>query len=150
MHDESLYFTAFPSCREFLNSIKSDVHEMARIDSMLIYGVEQRHEGKGSGIGDPTSGTAIFEIETQDKIIKHLESRREELETHVGYGLVFVAMVRESFHEPIYADVIELRYIDARTWGVIAESVGKDKRTCMRLRDVVCDWADYKGSGLFK
>lgn len=67
-----------------------------------------------------------------------------EAERVVGRALRVIEGVRRGIGER-YADVLDMRYVDAMPWDEVAQRMGCSERTARRVRDVACDYVDSVG-----
>ena len=80
------------------------------------------------------------------RMIRACELRRrcETAEAIVGRALRVIEGVRLGMGER-YADVLDMRYVDAMPWDEVAQRCGCSERTARRVRDVACDYIDAVG-----
>ena len=133
-------FSAYPTARAFLASVRRAVGELEAVERVLAGEIEPRHGGSvggHSGVSNPTESAAISEITAQERVAE----RRPELEDRIGAGLAAVYAVRRGLGDR-YADVLDRYYIDRATWADVAEEMDVSRDTAQRTRDVACDWLD--------
>ena len=110
-------------------------------------------EAEMAGLYEPGSpdGVGVESGSTGDggmfsRMLRACELRRrcETAEAIVGRALRLIAGVRAGMGER-YADVLDMRYIDAMPWDEVAQRMGCSERTARRIRDVACDYVDSVG-----
>ena len=107
---------------ELFEQCAADVRELNAIMSAEWEWEGPRPSGGGrpSGIGDPTAAQAI----ANSQRMADLETRREELQGSIAFCGELVDGLRLLMGAE-YADVLELLYIDLRTWDYIADYYGR-------------------------
>ena len=100
--------------------------------------------GRGSG-GDPTAAAAIYRVDVLGAKRDALRAQESDLIDEIGEAGTVIEAVRDSLGDR-YADTLDQRYIDLRSWDEI-EVDGEEvpKSTSVWRVDVACDWIDSIG-----
>lgn len=93
---------------------------------------------------DPTASRAIYTVDELGVKIEALRAEERELEQLIGESLAIISAVRAGLGDD-YADVLEWRYIDNRSFGYIADEYGVSKATAHGRVDIAFDWIDSVG-----
>lgn len=132
------------NAREYFEHVSTLPRRIEEVNAAIVEGGEglrprPRHGGH-SGPHDPTAARAIGHMEAVERLEFELESMQAEIaEAH----RVCVGVSRAMGDN--YGSVLEMYYIDLLTWDEVAAELGAAKRTCIRWRDVACDWVDAVG-----
>ena len=126
-------------------------HAVLRLDevhALIMFECDDwKPEGAGrvSGtISDPTATTAIRNVDEIAGKLDALRAEELELTNLIGESLAIIHAVRTGFGE-IYATLLEMRYIDRRTWDEIHDAHGIPKSTGYNLVNIAFDWIDSVG-----
>ncbi|MBQ9002379.1 MAG: hypothetical protein IJ087_11045 [Eggerthellaceae bacterium] len=95
-------------------------------------------------VPDPTANAAIYHVDEIEQLMAALRAEERELLRTIGAALVIVQGVRDGLGDK-YADVLEWRYIDCRTWNYIRDEYGVSRQTGNRRANVAFDWVDSVG-----
>lgn len=98
----------------------------------------------GSQTSDPTAARAIYAVDELDEKLAALRAEERELTALIGESLAIIAAVREGFGTP-YANLLEWRYIDGRTWSQLHDDYGIKRSTGHYLLGIAFDWIDSVG-----
>ena len=93
---------------------------------------------------DPTANAAIYRVDELDQLLAALRAEERELLRTIGEALAVIQGVREGLGDK-YADALEWRYIDCRTWEYIRDECGVSRSTARGRIDVALDWVDSIG-----
>lgn len=93
---------------------------------------------------DPTANHAIYAVDVLADKLAALRAEETELEDFIGTSLAVIDGVRRGFGE-IYANLLDWRYIDGRTWTEIHDEHGIAKSTGHYLLGIAFDWIDSVG-----
>ena len=93
---------------------------------------------------DPTANAAIYHVDEIEQLMAALRAEERELLRTIGAALVIVQGVRDGLGDK-YADVLEWRYIDCRTWNYIRDEYGVSRQTGNCRANVAFDWVDSVG-----
>ena len=130
------------NAREYFAHIATLPRRIEDVNSAIVEGGEglRPRTGTASGPHDPTAARAIWHMEAIERLECELEWMQAEIaEAHRVCVGVSLAMGDN------YGSALEMHYIDLLTWDEVAAELGAAKRTCIRWRDVACDWVDAVG-----
>ena len=117
-----------------------EVERCQRLINELRDGDIPRHSsdgphGKGA-YSDPTADTYAAMVSMMDGAIR----RRDACQELIGEALVIIDGLRRVYDR--MAEVMELYYVDLKTWDEIADELHVSNRTVRRWRDVQLSWLD--------
>lgn len=137
------------SAREFFEGVRAAQAlidgALARIESMRQReGVRaQRYDALGRSYHDPSSAMEGTEarIDAEERVRRQCAEWLAEVER----GRRVCAGVRGANPGQMWADAIELRYIDRRSWQEVASALGVTTRQAQAWASTGLDWVDSVG-----
>lgn len=127
--------------RAWLDGVRAASIALGSMEAELA-GLYEPGSPDGCGVESGSTGDGgIF-----SRMLRACELRRrcETAEAIVSRALRVIEGVRSGMGER-YADVLDMRYVDAMPWDEVAERLGCAERTARRVRDVACDYIDAVG-----
>lgn len=127
--------------RSWLDGVRAASIAIGSIEAELA-GLYEPGTPDGGGVESGSIGDGgMF-----SRMLRACELRRrcETAEAIVGLALRVIEGVRLGMGER-YAEVLDMRYVDAMPWDEVAERCGCSERTARRVRDVACDYIDSVG-----
>ena len=120
-----------------LNDVKRLI--MYECDDWKPPDVPNRHQ-----TSDPTAQAAIYRVDELGEKLEALKLEESELERFIGETLKILDAVNSGFGE-IYAQLLELRYVDGVSWAEIYDRTGIKKSKGHYLLNIAFDWIDSVG-----
>lgn len=113
-------------CRRVISEIEYDI--------ALPTSTDGRH-----GVGVATD-PVFAALSLRDRILENARSEMDAALSVVGDALVLIDDMRRIFCRK--ADVLELYYVDRKTWADVADEMGVAERTARAWRDELCDFME--------
>lgn len=135
--------------REFFEGVRASQRlidgALARIESMRQReGVRaQRYDAIGKSFHGPSSGMGETDarIDAEDRI----RAQCRDWLAEVDRGRRVCAGVRGANPGQMWADALELRYVDCRSWQEVASALGVTTRQAQSWADTGIDWVNSVG-----
>lgn len=90
---------------------------------------------------DPTASRGIYYAEILPAKLAQLHAEERELTDMIGEALALIERVRSNLGDK-YADPLDWRYIDLRTWEYIYTTYNIPKSTAYERMSIALDWLD--------
>ena len=135
------------NAKERFERVRAAVYRLHDVQLLIMNGCEDWRPQTVRArrqVPDPTANAAIYHVDQVEKMLRALKAEESELLRTIGAALVIIQGVRDGLGDK-YADVLEWRYIDCRTWKYIRDEYGVSRRTGNRRANVAFDWADSIG-----
>ena len=135
------------NAKERFERVRAAVYRLHDVQLLIMNGCEDWRPQTVRArrqVPDPTANAAIYHVDQVEKMLHALKVEESELLRTIGAALVIIQGVRDGLGDK-YADVLEWRYIDCRTWEYIRDEYGVSRRTGNRRANVAFDWADSIG-----
>ncbi len=93
---------------------------------------------------DPTANRAAYNVDELAEKLAALRREESELLEFIGLTIAIIEGVRSGFGE-VYANLLEVRYVDGWTWARISDDYGIKRSTGYNLLAIAFDWVDSVG-----